>query len=127
MIKVITFVSSILIFFILISCNPADKPAVGPEDEIYVMADSSEYQEVEPALDSAFEKIIYTPQPENLFSLQRISPNNLENYKQSKNLIIVAPLNSQSVTSRFINAIMDSAVKAKIIALQQWMNSSRKF
>ena len=114
--NVLTFVSLTLMLFTLISCNPADKPAVGPEDEIYVMADSSEYQEVEPALDSAFEKIIYTPQPENLFTLRRISPNELENYKESKNLIIVAPLNSQSITSHFINAIMDSTVKAKIIA-----------
>lgn len=115
MIKVLTFVSLTILLLTLISCNPANKPAVGAEDEIYVVADSSEYQQLEPALDSTFEKIIYTPQPENLFTLQRISPNSLENYKQSKNLIIAAPLNSQSLTSKFINAIMDSAAKAKLI------------
>ena len=115
MIKTLTFVSLILILFTLISCNPADKPAIGPEDEIYVMADSSEFVQLEPVLDSAFEKIIYTPQPENLFTIQQISPNALDNYKQSKNLVIVAPLNSHSLTSRFINAIMDSTVKAKLI------------
>jgi Domain of unknown function (DUF4837) len=115
MIKVLTFVSLILVLFILCSCSPSDKPAIGPEDEIYVIADSSEFQELEPALDSAFEKIIYTPQPENLFTLKRISPNELENNKHRKNLIIAAPLNSNSVTSKFINAITDSAAKAKII------------
>jgi hypothetical protein len=115
MIKVLTFVSLIFLAFIIISCNPADKPAVGPEDEIYVIADSSEFQQLEPALDSTFEKVIYTPQPENLFTLKRISPNELDNFKQSKNLIIVAPLNSNSITSRFINAIMDTSAKAKFM------------
>ncbi|MEJ2615816.1 MAG: DUF4837 family protein [Ignavibacteriaceae bacterium] len=115
MIKVLTFVSLFFAALLLISCNPADRPAVGPEDEIYVMADSSEFQQLEPALDSTFEKVIYTPQPEDLFTLKRISPNQLESYKQSKNLIIVAPLNSNSITSRFINAIMDTSVKAKFM------------
>ncbi len=115
MIKVLTFVSLFLAALLLISCNPADKPAVGPEDEIYVMADSSEFQQLEPVMDSTFEKVIYTPQSENLFTLKRISPNQLENFKQSKNLIIVAPLNSNSITSKFINAIMDTSVKAKFM------------
>lgn len=115
MIKVLTFVSLILSALLLISCNPANVPAVGPEDEIFVMADSAEFQQLEPDLDSTFEKVIYTPQPENLFTLKRVPPNQLEQYKQSKNLIIVAPLNSNSKTSRFINAIMDSSVKANII------------
>ena len=113
----IKFLTSTVLFFLLLTfaaCNPSDEPAIGSEDEIYVMADSAEYQQLEPALDSAFEKIIYTPQPENLFTLQRISPNELENYKHRKNLIIVAPLNSNSITSRFINAVTDSAAKEKI-------------
>jgi len=116
MIKVLTFVSLFLSALFLISCNPADRPAVGSEDEIYVMADSSEFQQLESDLDSTFEKVIYTPQPENLFTLKWISPNQLENYKQSKNLIIVAPLDSKSLTSKFINAIMDTSVKAKFMA-----------
>jgi Domain of unknown function (DUF4837) len=116
MIKVLTFVSLILVVIVLSSCNPSYKPAVGPEDEIYVVADSAEFHQLETVLDSVFEKVIYTPQPENLFTLQRISPNKLENYKQSKNLIITAPLYSHSITSQFINAITDTAVKAKIIA-----------
>lgn len=112
--KTFSFLILIITSIILSSCNLADKPAFGPEDEIFVVADSAEYQELKPALDSTFEKIIYTPQPEKLFILKRISPNEIDRYKSRKNIIIAAPLDSKSLTSQFINAITDSAVKSKI-------------
>lgn len=108
------------LFFILIvpliiaSCDYSNKPARGPEDEIYVVADSLEFLELQHALDSTFQKTIFTPQPENLFNLVRVSPNQLEKYKRRKNLIIVAPLNSNSVTSQFIKSVSDSAIINKI-------------
>lgn len=114
MIKFFFFFNLIIFSILISSCDPTDKPARGPEDEIYVVADSSEYQSMQPALDSAFEKIIYTPQPEKLFTLNRISPNELEQHKHKKNIIIAAPLDSRSLTSQFINAITDTAVKVKI-------------
>ncbi len=100
---------------ILISCNPNQQPAQGNEDQIFVVADSTEYNTLEPILDSTFEKIIYTPQPEKLFDLTRISTSEIERYKKKKNLIIVAPLDSKSNTANYVNAIIDSAAKAKII------------
>ena len=35
---------SILLSFILISCDQSEKPAIGSEDEIYVVADSLEFE-----------------------------------------------------------------------------------
>jgi hypothetical protein len=112
------FIYPIIVFalsLILISCNPAEKPARGEEDDIYVVADSTEFQSLKPVLDSTFEKIIYTPQPEKLFNLIRISPDEIGRYKNRKNIIITAPLNSNSETSQYVNAIIDSAAKAKIV------------
>jgi hypothetical protein len=101
----------ILIIPLLISsCDYSNKPARGPEDEIYVVADSAEFLELQYALDSTFQKTIFTPQPENLFNLVRVSPNQLEKYKRRKNLIIIAPLNSTSVTSQFIKSVTDSVI-----------------
>ena len=97
----ITVISLISVFY-FISCETSNRPAQGLEDEIYVVADSSEYAELSPALDSAFEKIIYTPQPEKLFTLFRISPNQLERYKHKKNILIVAPLNPSLLTQLLI-------------------------
>jgi hypothetical protein len=102
----------------LSACDTSNKPAKGKEDEIYVIADSLEYEELRMALESTFEKMIYTPQPEKLFTLKRVSPNEIEKYKTRKNIIIVAPLNSNSLTSQFIQAVIDTAVKSKIMSNQ---------
>lgn len=100
-----------LLFFI--GCDSSNKPATGLEDEIYVMADSAEFSELEIALDSTFEKIINTPQPEKLFTLKRISVNQIDKFKSKKNIILVAPLNSSSTASKYINSIIDSKVKER--------------
>ena len=107
-------VFSLLILFS--SCDISNRPAKGMEDEIIVVADSTEYEDLRMALESAFEKVIYTPQPERLFTLKRISPNQIENYERQKNIIIAAPLSSNSVTSQFIQAIVDTSIKSKIMS-----------
>ncbi len=99
-----------IIFF---SCD-TKKPAKGFEDEIFVVADSVEYDEMLGSLQSVFEKEIYTPQPEKLFTLKRMSVNKLGNNNRTKNIIIAAPLNSGSRTSEYIKAIVDSSVEAKL-------------
>jgi hypothetical protein len=107
-------VISLISVFYFVSCETSNKPAQGLEDEIYVVADSTEFADLSVALDSTFEKIIYTPQPEKLFTLKRISPNLLERYKHKKNILIVAPLNSGSLTSQFIHLTVDSAALEKM-------------
>lgn len=97
-----------------IGCETMDKPAQGLEDEIYVIADSTEYAALSGTLDSVFQKIIYTPQPEKLYTLIRVQPQNLESYRQKKNILIVAPLESKSITSQFVQTVMDSASLKKI-------------
>jgi len=104
-------ISFLLIFFI--SCD-TKKPAKGFEDEIMVVADSAEYDEMLSSLQSVFEKEIYTPQPEKLFTLKRISVDQLNNNNRYKNIVIAAPLNSGSFTSNYIKAIVDSSVEAKL-------------
>ena len=73
------FIASIsLIFFLIVSCEIAQKPAKGFEDEIYVVADSVEYEQIIESLQSVFEVEISTPQPEKLFTLKRINLSQLE-------------------------------------------------
>ena len=109
------FLVSILISALfLFGCEISKKPARGFEDEIYVVADSVEYEEMQEALKSVFEKEIATPQPEKLFTLKRIDLSQLENHERSKNLIIAATLNSGSRTSDYIKSVVDSTIKAKL-------------
>ncbi len=100
--------------FFLISCDPTDKPARGFEDEIFVVADSVEYEGLRTAMELAFEKLIYTPQPEKLFTLKRINVSEVAKYKRRKNIVIAAPLNSGTNASEFLSAIVDSSIEEKM-------------
>ena len=112
--KIFSFFLLLLLSVIIISCDSSNKPAKGFEDEIFVVADSLEYEELIGSLQTVFEKEIFTPQPEKLFTLKRMSLAQLENNKRSKNIIIAAPLNSGSRTSNYILAIVDSSVETKL-------------
>jgi hypothetical protein len=90
------------------------KPAKGFEDEIFVIADSVEYEQMLGSLQSTFEKEIYTPQPEKLFLLKRINVSQIDSKKRTKNIIIAAPLNSGSKTSEYIKSVVDSSIEAKL-------------
>lgn len=112
--KLLLMSFAFILAFLMVNCDPSSKPARGFEDEIFVVADSVEYEELKESLTTAFEKEIYTPQPEKLFTLKRISPAKLETFKNRKNIIIAAPLNSGSRTSDFIKAIVDSSIETKL-------------
>ncbi|MGK9368588.1 DUF4837 family protein [Melioribacter sp. Ez-97] len=98
----------------LVAACDAKKSATGNEDEIYVFADSTEYEQIEASLLTVFSKIIYTPQPENLFILIRKDISELDKYKNKKNIIIAAPLGSGSNTSKYIDGLLDSQVKEMV-------------
>lgn len=104
----------IFLFFIMIllvvGCN-SKKRSLGKSDEIYVIADTSDYFQLEPALVEVFEKVIYTPQPENLFTIKRVPFENFEKVKNKKNIIIIAPLNSNSLTAEYIKKNLSQNVK----------------
>ena len=111
------FVQPVLLLsfiFFLISCDPTDKPARGFEDEIFVVADSVEYEGLRTAMELAFEKLIYTPQPEKLFTLKRINVSEFSKYKRRKNIVIAAPLSSGTNASEFLSAIVDSSIEEKM-------------
>lgn len=95
--------------FFIQSCS-TKKKAKGPEDEIHVIADSSEFVAIKDALQETFSKVINTPQPEELFFIKRHSINELNSLKLKKNIIIAAPINSGSYTSQYLESIVDSNV-----------------
>ncbi|MEN8192797.1 MAG: DUF4837 family protein [Bacteroidota bacterium] len=107
-----------LIFFTSCSNN---KKAVGKEDEIIVLADSALYYEVEAEMLQVFEKIIYTPQPENLFNLIRKNYTSLNSINKRKNIIILGTLNDSGYVSQYIQSSLDSAVTEMISSNQEYV------
>lgn len=96
------------------SCDMPKRYAVGIEDEIIVVADSLEYLELESELNAVFGKLIYTPQGEPLFSLRRKDYVDLESIENRKNIIILAPIGTDSYPSQFIRSILDSNVRQMV-------------
>lgn len=106
---------TLFIIILLSGCNTKQK-AIGNSDEIIVIADSADYYQLEPVLVETFEKIILTPQPENLFTLKRENYEKFNKVKKRKNIIIVAPLNSNSETSNYIKKNLSKDVKKLVLA-----------
>jgi hypothetical protein len=111
----VTFVVIVLIFLLFfLFYFKTEKIAKGFEDEVFVVADSIEYEQLVGSLKSVFEKEISTPQPEKLFTLKRIDISQLEKNKRIKNLIIAASLNSGNSTSKYIEKVVDADELLKI-------------
>lgn len=110
-------VYAILGVFILVvyfGCQSNLRPAYGKEDEIIVFADSASWENYYEFLSEIFEKEIITPQPEQLFTLKRVNLEQLNKYKNRKNILIVTSLNENSKVKDFVRAIIDS-VALKLI------------
>lgn len=100
----------ILLTFLFSACTNSKKPAIGNEDDIIIIADSLLFVQLEAELLHVFEKVIYTPQPENLFNLKRESISKLNQLKNRKNVIVLGTLNSDDRTSNYIKQSLDSSV-----------------
>jgi len=109
-----TFLLSAVIIAVVFSGCDQKRRAIGNEDEIFVIADSAEYYELEGDLLQVFGKTIFTPQPENLFELIPKPLNELNKLKRRKNIIIIAPLDSDSDVSKYIKSLADSTVETLI-------------
>ena len=112
--KILIALSLIGFIYFINGCDSSRLPATGFEDEIYVVADSIEYEELKVALQATFEFEINTPMPEKLFTLKRVSSNQINKVKRKKNIIIVAPLNSDSYTSQYIKTIVDKEIQKRL-------------
>ncbi|MFA7290105.1 MAG: DUF4837 family protein [Melioribacteraceae bacterium] len=105
------FITALIVAqFLSTGCGENKSRAIGNEDDIYIVADSVEYEKIEGALLTVFGKIIYTPQSENMFNLIRKNYSELEKVKKYKNVIIAAPINSSSLTSTYINSVLNKDV-----------------
>ncbi len=101
---------SLVIFGLLLGGCSSKREAVGNDDQIIVVADSSNYSQLEGTLLMVLSKTIYTPQAENLFRLRRINVEELPKFNKWKNILIISPLDTKTPTTKYIKSILDSNV-----------------
>ena len=107
--KQLLILSIILLVLTFAGCS-SKREAVGNDDQIIVVADSSNYSQLEGTLLMVLSKTIYTPQAENLFTLRRINVEDLPKFNKWKNILIISPLNTKTPTTKYIKSILDSTV-----------------
>ncbi len=113
--KLILFSFIFSISFLLFnSCEKNLPPAFGLENEVYIVADSTEYLELEYAFQQVFEKEILTPQPEKLFEIKRVDYADLDRYKTRKNVIFVSPITSKNNIANYIRNAVDATTLKEI-------------
>jgi hypothetical protein len=103
-------------------CDLSKKPAIGFEDEIYIVADSIDYEKLSGSLQKAFEKQINTPLPEKLFSIKKISPSQIKSIENKKNIVVVGTLNSHSETSKIIDELIDENTNRRFLSDKDYIH-----
>ena len=96
------------------ACQKIQLKATGEDDEIIVFADSAFWQALAPALSRAFERYVFTPQPEPMFHLMYKPLEDFENLRRSKNFLMVGPIDGGGEVSAFLRSALHPDVQ-KII------------
>jgi hypothetical protein len=105
----------ISLVYLISGCDLSKKPATGFEDEVYVVADSIEYDVLKESLQKTFEVQINTPLPEKLFTINRISSDQIKSIENKKNILIVSTTNSGSQTSKLISELLDEKSRSRFL------------
>lgn len=101
----------LLVFSVALNGCFRVKNPLGADHEIYVVADSTIWQQGEPILKQIFEKAEYTPRPEKIF---RIVKADLSNFKRFKNIIFLSTLDAKDEISQNINSNLSPDAKLKV-------------
>jgi hypothetical protein len=92
---------------LLASCERTQK-SFGVENEILVFADSTDWQVVQEPLEQIFQKKIYTPQPEYLFTIRYVPASELNNRRRFKNLLLIGTLESSGPAATMVKAMLSA-------------------
>ena len=92
--KKVNFLTVVLVLFAISGCYRV--PSVkGPEYNLYVFAENSDYASLKEILHATFEREILTPQYETHFKIIHVKPADFGNYLTYKQLLFVATLQSE--------------------------------
>jgi len=88
--------------------------SIGEFNEIYVYADSLDWELSKDVLSDVFEEEIRTPQYEKLFYLNHVTSLNFKNAKERRNLLLVTSLESGGPASSLIRSMISPSLSEGI-------------
>ncbi|HEX9653112.1 MAG TPA: DUF4837 family protein [bacterium] len=104
--------SILLIGSVILTGCLGKSESLGDSTDIYVIADSTDWSMLAPTLREVFQKEIITPQPEYVFELIWVSPENLGEHAKKKNLILAGALHAEGGVVTRVG--LSSEVKARV-------------
>jgi hypothetical protein len=108
--KRLLFIPIVSILFM--SCSQLKPKATGDETEIITYIDSLLYSQIEQPLKSTFQRLLYTPQPESLFTiLPEFQIYSIDRLKTRKNLMFVTTLDDKSEIAGYVLNLLDPKAK----------------
>jgi len=112
----IRFIILCLLSLSFFRCADHLPESLGPARKIIVLADPEDWKVLEAPLREIFEKVLYTPQAERLFEIERGDIAHFYNYKHAirKSLMIISPINAQHETGTFLRQILSPDVQTAI-------------
>lgn len=87
----------------------------GAETGLFVVSDSENWQAMESTLREVFENVIMTPQPEKVFEVHWVSPENFNQYATRGNIVILGLLDSEGEINTKVSGMLSADVKNKVI------------
>ncbi len=108
---IIGFMYSLGLILLLASCEKPQDPAIGYDHVITVLCDDENWEACEPVLTETLGKVFKTPRTETLYTLHRISADDLSLNIKNKNLMILTRLEVYSeVTPQVRSMLPDSLI-----------------
>lgn len=101
--------SVFLMLFILLAlsgCAERRLGSLGPEDEITLIADKSDWVLFKPELQTVFEQEIETPGYEKLFNLNHLIADEFQDHQRRRNFVFISALTSSGATMKLIRQMI---------------------
>lgn len=90
--------------------------SVGGDTELFVVADEDNWQVLEEDVGAVFERVIDTPQPEKVFSVHWVTPEEHQQYLTRKNIVLIGVLGSEGQIDEKVTNMLSPQVRAKVEA-----------
>ncbi|MCC7430300.1 DUF4837 family protein [bacterium] len=87
---------------------------LGPHDLIVVLADSSDFFQLEKPIKSALEVPVFVPIPETLFTVKHVPISKIGSYERWQNLLVTCVYDKKGQTDIFVKDVLTEQAKQKI-------------
>lgn len=88
--------------------------AIGDNDVITLICDSSDYDALQEVIENAFTKPFFTPQPEVWFRIVRHDLGDLLDVKKDRNIVIIGALDAGNSMGDYMRSALDADVQALV-------------